>query len=156
MSYRLASYAWGCLLAGCVVAICGRISKGTAVDTSLLSLLPASEGDALLTEANTLLSRRASHLLAFLAIDPDAAAAEDMGKHLKDELKQSEFVRGSLTELSPDQQKSFYDLYFPFRYQMLSPADRLRLQGGHALEFFMGRLMGSLYSPASAFLKDII
>jgi predicted exporter len=121
-----------------------------------LSLLPASEGDPLLTHANDLLSRRASHLLVFVIGHPDPDKAAELGRRLNAELAQSGFVRNSLTDVPPEQQKAFYELYFPFRYQMLSLRDRQALQRGNALPYFMGRLTEALYSPASSFFKALI
>src|SRR5258708_543081 len=156
MKNRLLSCVWGCVVAGSIAFTTGRVSRGAAVDTSLLSLLPTSEGDPLLSEANVLLSQRASRMMGFVVGHPNATIAVDMDQHLKEELKQSAFVQNSLTELSAEQQKAFYDLYFPFRYQMLSPGDRQRLQGDNPLEYFIARLTGGLYSPASSFLTNLI
>ncbi len=145
-----------CRCGGSLAFMGGRLWKKGAVDTSLLSLLPASEGDPLLTQANTMLSQRASRLLEFVAEGSNASSVEEINHYLKDELKPSEFVQHLLTEISPEQQKAFYDLYFPFRYQMLSPNDRERLEGKNPLDYFVARLIGSLYSPASSFLKNLI
>src|SRR5437879_984180 len=152
MNNRVGPALWSCIVLGSVIFIAGRAARGAAVDTSLLSLLPAAEGDPLLTEASALLSQRASHWLAVVVGHPDAPTAADMGRRLKEELKASAFVRTSLTELSPEQQTAFYELYFPFRYQMLSPDDRQRLQVKEPLDYFAARLTGALYSPVSSFL----
>jgi predicted exporter len=130
--------------------------RGSAVDTSILSLLPASEGDPLLTESNALLSQRASHLMAFVIGHRDAMQTVSLGQVLNDQLRRSPFVKEIVTELSPEKQKAFYDLYFPFRYQMLSPEDRQHLTEPHPLNYFVSRLVGSLYSPTSSFFTRII
>ena len=148
--------AWGLVIVGAVLFSGVRLWRGNVLDTSLLSLLPASEGDALLTEANDLLSRRASHLLAFVVGHPDPAKAADLSHRLSADFLQSGFVAHSLTDVPPEQQKAFYDLYFPFRYQMLSSGDRERLRNGNALPYFSARLTEALYSPASSFFKELI
>ena len=156
MKKSLASLLWGLVVAGSVLFSLYRLTSGPVVDTSLLSLLPAAEGDPLLTEANALLSQRASHLMAFLVGHPEAAKAGDMAQQLQSDLKQSSFVHQVLTDMTLDQQKSFFDLYFPFRYQMLSSADRQRLHSGAPIAHFTGRLTAALYGPGSSFLKNII
>jgi predicted exporter len=148
--------AWGVVLAGALVFTGLRIHQGHVVDTSLLSLLPTAEGDPLLTEANEVLSQRASHLLAFVVGHPDPEKAVEWGHRLNADLLESGFVKNSLTDIAPEQQKAFYELYFPYRYQMLSTRDRQRLQNGNALSSFAGRLTESLYSPASSFFKELI
>jgi len=153
---RNVSVLWGIILCGALLFTGYRFMRGGVLDTSLLSLLPASEGDPLLTQANDLLSRRASHLLAFVIGHPDPEKTAELGRRLNAELSQSKFVRHSLTDVPPEQQKAFYDEYFPRRYQMLSVRDRQILQRPNALPYFAGRLTEALYSPASSFFKGLI
>ncbi len=156
MRNRLLSSVWGLIVLGSLLYAGSRFWKGNAVDTSLLSLLPTSEGDPLVIEANQVLSQRATRLMAFVVGHPDAATADAINQELKEKLRQSPFIQTILTDPSPEQQRAFYDLYFPFRYQMLSPADRVRLKSGHALNDFAARLTYSLYSPAATLFKNLI
>ena len=156
MPRRLGIILWGVIVLGCLLFTASRAWRGQFIDTSLLTLLPASEGDALLTETNTLLSQRASRLMAFLVGHADADIAAEMGLKLKAELQRARYVHASLTDISPEQQKAFYDVYFPFRYQMLSAGDRQRLQAPAPLTPFTSRLTSGLYGPGSAFFKNLI
>jgi predicted exporter len=156
MKRRVLSGLWACLVAGSLVYVGMRVWRGAAVDTSLLSLLPTSEGDPLLKEANALLSQRASRMMGFVVGHADPTTVAEINQRLKEELLRSGFVRNSLTDIPAEQQKAFYDFYFPLRYQMLSPADRQRLQDKNPLDIFAGRLAGQLYSPASSFLTELI
>jgi predicted exporter len=144
------------MLVAALIFVGGHFLRAQVLNTSLLSLLPAAEGDSLLAEANELLSRRASHVLAFVVGHPDPEKAAELGHRLSTQLLQSGFVENSLTDIAPEQQQAFYELYFPFRYQMLSARDRQALQRGKALPDFVARLTAALYSPASSYLKELI
>ena len=156
MKRAAASALWGVILVAALIFVAGHFLRSQVLNTSLLSLLPAAEGDSLLAEANELLSRRASHLLAFVVGHPDPEKAAELGHRLSTQLLQSGFVENSLTDIAPEQQQAFYELYFPFRYQMLSARDRQALQRGTALPDFAARLTAALYSPASSYLKELI
>lgn len=156
MKTRAGAIIWGFIILGLLAFVAARVVRGNVVDSGLLALFPSSEQDPLLKKANTLLSQRTSHLLVFLVGHSNPVVAEEFGQRLKTELKESGYIQSFLSDISPEQQKAIYEIYFPYRYQMLSPYDRRLLKERDSSAYFLRRLKGNLYSPAATSLKMII
>ena len=152
-SFRII-FTLGVLLAGLFVSL--KLAKGSPIDTGLLSLLPLKESDPVLAEANDLISRQGSRLMAFALTHPDAESAAKDGQYLIDRLEASGQVATFLTNVTPEKEAAFRNLYFPLRYQLLSPNDRERISRPDALPYFLNRLRGSLFNPTSAFISGTI
>lgn len=147
---------WGAVVGGMVLFLSFRLAKGPVIDTGLLSLLPSVESNPLLAQTNDLISRRGSRLMAFVLTDPDPDTRARWGKRLSAELESTGLVGTFLTDFTVKKQLALRDLYFPLRYQLLSPSDRNKLARPHALGGLVQRLREALFNPASGFFSESI
>ncbi|MBL8024191.1 MAG: MMPL family transporter [Elusimicrobia bacterium] len=149
-------WIWGILMLGMVFFVFFRMMGGPITDTGLLSLLPKSEQNPVLADTNELLSRRASQIMAFVIVHSDSESAQRIADQFTDEIQASGLVKSILTGGSSEIRTSFYDLYFPMRYQFIAQKDRETLLSTEGVDLLIHRLKINLFTPASAFVSGII
>ncbi|MCO5413764.1 MMPL family transporter [Ralstonia mojiangensis] len=124
---------WGIRLGWLAVVLaallyCGvRLHDGTALQTNLLSLLPDTEADPVAEKAvdtlATSLGDRAVFLLSCSNADHAKAAAMQFGS----QLKRSKAFRTVIAQLPPFDTAQITRFYLPYRFSLLSAADRATL-----------------------------
>ncbi|WP_343661316.1 MMPL family transporter [Ralstonia sp.] len=124
---------WGIRLGWLAVVLaallyCGvRLHDGTALQTNLLSLLPDTEADPVAEKAvdtlATSLGDRAVFLLSSSNADHAKAAAMQFGS----QLKRSKAFRTVIAQLPPFDTAQITRFYLPYRFSLLSAADRATL-----------------------------
>ncbi|MCT7328529.1 MMPL family transporter [Ralstonia mojiangensis] len=148
---------WGIRLGWLAVVLaallyCGvRLHDGTALQTNLLSLLPDTEADPVAEKAvdtlATSLGDRAVFLLSSSNADHAKAAAMQFGS----QLKRSKAFRTVIAQLPPFDTAQITRFYLPYRFSLLSAADRATLDDTSTA---LPRLLAQrLYVPVEAGLS---
>ena len=148
---------WGIRLGWLAVVLaallyCGvRLHDGTALQTNLLSLLPDTEADPVAEKAvdtlATSLGDRAVFLLSSGNGDHAKAAAMQFGS----QLKRSKAFRTVIAQLPPFDTAQITRFYLPYRFGLLSAADRAMLDDtSTALPTLLAQ---RLYAPVEAGLN---
>ena len=142
---------WWCLI---VVCLCGwsvvQTQHHWSIQTDILGLLPKHDADATVRSLKRLVSEKLGRKVLILVSHVRSQVAREVTHHL-----------GSRIELSPlfadthwkyhDRQQAFFDLYFPLRYQILSPLVRQHLLQEDGYHYLLKRLKRELYQPTSVF-----
>lgn len=130
-------------------------TSGLRVDTNLLSLLPRTERDPVLIEAVDLFTRRLSSKTLFLVGHASEAAAQSAADQLIHELEESGLFTGITGRV--DSGRAFFDLYFPYRYQLLAEPTRQQLEGNaEAGADLIREAEQALYNPTSSLYAALL
>ena len=128
MNTRIAALAWGIV----VLLACGfvlwRAEAGLHFRTDLTALLPREAQQPELQAISDAALQQLSQRLVLVLGDRDPAKAHAAAHALRESLRTSERVIPLADQLSTEQIKTLGALYYPYRYALLSDADRERLQ----------------------------
>jgi predicted exporter len=120
------------------------------LQTDVFALLPRNEQDP----AMRFFRRMASGALARTAFFVVAHAQPEIGRKATRQLGAWMAASPLFKSVQWDysrQQSAFFDLYFPLRYQILSPNVRRSLEAPHGYQTLLQRLQQTLYQPTSTF-----
>ena len=124
---------WGIRLGWLAVVLaavlyCGvRLHDGTALQTNLLSLLPDTEADPVAEKAVDTLAASLGDRTVFLLSSRNADHAKAAAMQLGSQLKRSKAFRNVIAELPPFDTTQITRFYLPYRFGLLSAADRAAL-----------------------------
>lgn len=128
---------------------CGvRLHEGTALQTNLLALLPATEADPVAEQAVDTLAASLGDRTVFLLSSRDADHAKAAAMQLGAQLKRSAAFRNVIAELPPFDASQITRFYAPYRFGLLSMADRAALDSPSAA--LPALLAQRLYAPVEA------
>lgn len=152
----LAGRAWLAivLLAGLDVGV--RLWKGPFAETNILALFPESERDPFLQSASEIAGERFGRTLAFLISNPDPESLEESGNELVGRLQKSGLFSEVFAKVGRDNARAFADFYFPRRYELLSPEDRLALDHPDGAHVLLNRTMALLAGPMGPALSPLL
>ncbi len=155
--FRLAFRSFWVALLVLLVGLGWLLRDGLRPDTNLLSLLPHSERDPVLAEIVERFTQTLSSKTVFLVSDPDPAQAEQAAAVLVEALAQSAWftrVSGPLEDTG----KAAFELFFPYRYQLLDPVSQrsLRAAPEAAGAALLARATESIYNPSSSLFSRIL
>lgn len=138
-------------------ALAWLVRDGLRPDTNLLSLLPQAERDPVLAEIVDRFTRTLSSKTVFLVSAPEPEQAEQAAADLVDALERSEWFARVSGQME-DTGKGAFELYFPYRYQLLAPELRhaLAADGDGAATALLGRATESIYNPTSSLFSRIL
>lgn len=148
-------------LAWCAVVavLCGfsayQVAYHWQLQTDVLTLLPGNESNPAAQSLRQIASGSLGRTALFLVGHPEDSSADAATRALGTWLAASPLVATVHWDHSRTQQ-AFFDLYFPFRYHIVSPALRLQLitpDGSHAL---VERLKQILYQPTSSLVTRLL
>ena len=149
---RSAKQAWGMRAAWLVFALaaavyCGwRFAGPSPLQTNLLALLPATEADPVAEEAVDKLAAALGDRTVLLVTSDNAAHAKAAAKQLGATLSATGAFRSVTATLPPFDMSQIGALYMPYRFGLLTPADRTLLAG--APQNLHDILQRRLYAPA--------
>ena len=154
--------AWAIRLGWLVVVLaavfyCGvRLHDGTALQTNLLSLLPATEADPVAEKAVDTLAASLGDRTVFLVSSRDAMHAKAAAMQFGAQLTRGAAFRNVIAELPPFDTSQITRFYQPYRFSLLNSADRAALEdGATALPALLAqRLYGPVETGLSAPLAD--
>ena len=142
--------AWVGMLAVLLTVSGLYISRNWRLQTDVLALLPRNEQDP----AMRFLRRMASGALARTALFVIAHERPEIGREATCQLGAWMAASPLFKSVQWDysrQQSAFFDLYFPLRYQILSPNVRRSLDAPAGYQMLLQRLQQMLYQPTSTF-----
>jgi predicted exporter len=151
---RSAKQAWGVRAAWLLLALaaalyCGwRFAGPSPLQTNLLALLPATEADPVAEKAVDTLASALGDRTVFLVTSNDDAHAKAAAKQLGASLRKSGAFASVTAELPPFDLSQIAGLYLPYRFGLLTPADRAALAHGSASSATLQHALAQrLYSP---------
>jgi predicted exporter len=138
LQQRSAKQAWGMRAAWLLLALaaalyCGwRFAGPSPLQTNLLALLPATEADPVAEKAVDTLAAALGDRTVFLVTSNDDAHAKAAAKQLGASLQKSGAFGSVTAELPPFDLSQIAALYMPYRFGLLTPADRATLAQSNA------------------------
>ncbi|MFZ0890405.1 MAG: MMPL family transporter [Candidatus Binataceae bacterium] len=145
---KIAAFAWGLVVAAACAALLLRLHRGIELQTDMTALLPAEERDAFVQRAKDRVTEILAKRVFILVGDHDRANARSGGAALAKALGDSDMTTAVTYRIGPDSLKSLGVMYFPYRFGLLTAADRERLQRNHGSEI-VDRAIASVYGPSS-------
>ncbi|WP_176058657.1 MMPL family transporter [Paraburkholderia sp. BCC1876] len=133
LQQRSAKQAWSMRAAWLLLALiatlyCGwRFAGPSPLQTNLLALLPATEADPVAEQAVDTLASALGDRTVFLVTSKDDAHAKAAARQLGASLRQSGAFGSVTAELPPFDLSQIGALYLPYRFGLLTPADRAAL-----------------------------
>jgi len=154
LRHRSARQTWGVRAAWLALALvaalyCGwRFAGPSPLQTNLLALLPATEADPVAEKAVDMLASALGDRTVFLVTSHDDAHAKAAAKQLGASLRTSGAFASVTAELPPFDLSQIAALYMPYRFGLLTPADRAAIAGGNAADSTLrDALAQRIYSP---------
>lgn len=143
--------SWLAVVLAAILYCAVRLHDGAALQTNLLSLLPATEADPVAEKAVDTLAASLGDRTVFLVSSRDAVHAKAAAMHLGAELTHSATFRNVIAELPPFDASQITRFYQPYRFGLLSAADRAALDdGATALPALLAQ---RLYAPVETGLS---
>ncbi|WOD19150.1 MMPL family transporter [Paraburkholderia kirstenboschensis] len=149
-----AKNAWGMRAAWLLLALvaalyCGwRFAGPSPLQTNLLALLPATEADPVAEKAVDTLASALGDRTVFLVTSHDDAHAKAAAKQLGASLQKSGAFASVTAELPPFDLSQIASLYLPYRFGLLTPADRAAIARSKAPDTALrDALAQRIYSP---------
>lgn len=154
LRHRSARQTWGVRAAWLALALvaalyCGwRFAGPSPLHTNLLALLPATEADPVAEKAVDMLASALGDRTVFLVTSHDDAHAKAAAKQLGASLGASGAFASVTAELPPFDLSQIAALYMPYRFGLLTPADRAAIAGANAADSTLrDALAQRIYSP---------
>ena len=143
-AWRFAGPAWG------------NLASKPPLQTNLLALLPKTEADPVAEHALDALAATMGERAVYLVTSDDAAHAKAAARQLGQALAASGAFRHVLAEIPPFDVTQVARFYLPYRFSLLTPADRAALASGSATlpALLAERLFDPLRAGLAAPLAD--
>ena len=121
------AWLWLALALVCTAYTGYRLSTGAPLETNLLALLPATERNPRAEEAVNVLAESLGNRAVFLVGHADPAAAHAAARRFAEDLRASRGFRAVNDAAPRADARLLTDLYGPYRFGLLSAADRAAL-----------------------------
>ena len=144
-----------------VIVLCSlsayQITTHWRIQTDILALLPQDEDEPLVQIIRRMVTGDLGRTALFLASHPQSQIARDATRQLGQLMDASSLFAAVQWDYSK-LQKTFFEFYFPFRYQFISPTIRSYLANDQGYLYLIEHLTKELYRPfsslATRFLQD--
>jgi len=133
-----------------------QFQRGLQIETNILSLLPETEKDPVLEQAITVFSQNVTPKVLFLLETPDEDALKQAAEFTTAQLEESPLFDQIIGRFDDVREKDFYQLYFPYRYQLLSAKFRALLEGEKGGTKLTREAEKALYSPLSSVFSSML
>ncbi|MCB5183728.1 MMPL family transporter [Methylobacillus gramineus] len=146
---HLRALLWLILALTAVLACASQMTGRFPLQTNLLALLPTTERNPVAEQAVNKLAEAAGNRVVFLLGNEDAPAAFAAARAFAAQLRSTGNFRHVLADIPPLDPKQISAFFQPYRYNLLSDADRVQLANElfkqqHSLP---DRLQTKLYAP---------
>lgn len=128
----------------------GNLAAKPPLQTNLLALLPKTEADPIAEHALDALASTMGERAVYLVTSDDGAHAKAAARRLGQSLAASGAFRHVLTEVPPFDVSQVARFYLPYRFALLTPADRAALASSSAEATLPGLLAERLFDPLRA------
>ena len=126
-----------------------QITQHWRIQTDILALLPKGDDEHLVQIIRRMVSGELGRTALFLVGHAQSPMARDATRKLGQLMDASSLFAAVHWDYSK-QQKAFFEFYFPFRYQFISPTMRLYLDTDDGYQHFLDHLTKELYQPFSS------
>lgn len=144
--WRAAALVWAAVTFSLALSLALHVSRGLSFETSMLALLPGDADRPLVGEAVTKMAEAGSRSAVMLVGHRDPVQAGRAADAAVNILTGQKGVAHALAKLDGDMAGLARDFYFPWRYRLLSAAQRARLSK-ETDAALLGRALDDLYSP---------
>lgn len=148
---RVAAFFWALVVAILLVA---AWQKGPIVDTSMMSLLPASEQQPLVKEASLQMGKQFSQRVLIIASGADKTAVRKSVKTLAHQFSNLPVVASVLWQVKPEAMHLSSEALKPYRYGLLSAHLKKQLASGDS-EGVRKQALAQLINPVSIGPTDL-
>ena len=136
---KIAALAWALVVATAGAVLVFQLRRGIELQTDITALLPFEERDATIRRAKDRVTEILTERVFLLVGDNDRANARAGGATLAKALTDSGMTKAVTYRTRSDSLKSLSEMYFPYRFGLLSDADRERLKRIKASRLSIGR-----------------
>ncbi len=144
--WRAAAAVWAAVSLSLALVLALHVSRGLSFETSLLALLPADAQRPLVEKAVARMAEAGSRHAVMLVGHRDPAQAGLAADAAARRLSGQKGIAHVLAKIDADGAGQARDFYFPWRYRMLSAAQRSRLSREPDAAL-LGRTVEQLFSP---------
>ena len=132
-----------------------QIHRHWRVQTDILALFPQDNDAPLVQLIRRMVAGDLGRTALFLVSHPQSQIARNATRQLGQLMEASSVFAAVQWDYSK-QQKSFFEFYFPFRYQIISPTIRPYLDNDHGYQDLMNHLIKELYQPFSSLSTQLL
>lgn len=152
--YRFPIWAATALI---IIAIFGfQANRGFSIETNILSLLPETEKDPVIEQAIAVFTNNVTPKALFLLEGEDSQILQQAAELVVAKLNESNDFDQVIGRFDEEREKAFYELYFPYRYQLLSEKYRTILEGEDAGPQMTREAEKALYSPLTSVFSSML
>ena len=147
--FRRRLLGWLLLVAGLIFVMAVSFGRPGHIQTNILALLPATEQDTVVQDALDAFYSRVAQQVFFLVQAPSREEARSAAELAHTAMLAEGVFEKTTFRVSADDQRSLYELYFPYRINLLSSDTRqllLQQQGDTIVQ----RALSTLYSPVGS------
>jgi predicted exporter len=145
---KAAALAWGLVVAAAFAMLLLRLHRGVELQTDMTALLPIEERDPFLQRAKDRVNRLLAQRIFVLVGADDRFSARAGGGSLAKALLASGMTTALTYRIRQDNLKALGAMYFPYRFGLLTAADRELLQRDQGSQI-VDRALASIYGPSS-------
>ena len=145
---KIAALAWALVVATAGAVLILQLRRGIELQIDITALLPFEERDATIRRAKDRVTEILTERVFLLVGDNDRANARAGGATLAKTLTDSGMTKKVTYQTPSDSLKALSEMYFPYRFGLLSDADRERLIENKG-EQIVDRAIASVYGPSS-------
>ena len=142
-----------------LIALCSlsahQITQHWRMQTDILALLPQDADEPLVQIIRRMLAGELGRTAFFLV----SHAQSEVARHATRQLGQLMDASSLFAAVQWDygkQHKAFFEFYFPFRYQFISPTIRPYLERDDGYQYFIDHLAKELYQPFSSLTTGLL
>ncbi|WP_354622779.1 MMPL family transporter [Psychromonas sp. MME2] len=117
------------------------------IETNILALLPENEQDTFAQQAFQQVADKLGNQLLFLIASKDKQQALQAAPYFEQQLASLGLFASVSGKINEQEQQAWADLYFPYRAQLLSPTQQLRLSASPNQQ--TERVIQQIYNPFS-------
>jgi predicted exporter len=142
-----------------VIVLCSlsayQMTAHWRIQTDILALLPQDQDEPLVQIIRRMVTGELGRTTLFLASHPQSQIARDATRQLG-QLMEASRVFSAVQWDYRQQQKAFFEFYFPFRYQFMSPTIRAYLSHEQGYLDLIDHLTNELYRPFSSLTTRLL
>ena len=143
---KRAAFAWLIIVVCAAVWLGIQFQRGVTVQTDLTALLVQEKQDAAVQRAEDLATRRLARRVFVLAGDKDRSIARAAGAAIANALAHSGLTLSVSYHLPADSLTALGEMYFPYRFGLLTSDERELLQNNQG-DRIMDRALAAVYGP---------
>jgi predicted exporter len=147
--------AWLVILIGLSSLSTYPITQHWRMQTDILALLPQDADAPLVQTIRRMLAGELGRTAFFLVSHAQSEVARHATRQLGQLMEASSLFAAVQWDYSK-QQRAFFEFYFPFRYQFISPTMRPYLQRDDGYQYFIDHLAKALYQPFSSLTTSLL